>query len=92
MARGYWGPTNTSCPCCSSGPKAKFLCGECLHVCKAPKNWSPSCPSGHGEMINMGQRWRPAKKSKRKMPEPLPYVAFYARTPGQALLEKIMAK
>lgn len=90
MAKGYWGPPSTSCICCSSGPKAKFICLECLHVCKAPKDGNPSCPAGHGEMKNMGQRWRPAKKSKRTKPEPLPYVAFYAITSGKALLEKLL--
>lgn len=89
MAKGYWGPPSTSCICCSSGPKSKFICGECLHVCKAPNAGHPHCPQGHGEMIYMGQRWRPAKKSKRVMPE----IKSYGWPPaGVTLLEKIMQK
>lgn len=91
MAKGYWEQSYwPSCPCCSSGPKAKFICAECLHVCKAPKSWTPHCPKGHGEMINMGQRWRPAKKNKRVMPEVRVYQGW--PKPGVTLLDKIMAK
>lgn len=69
MARGYWAPTWAQfCRCSRSGPKAKFLCETCQHVCKAPFEGGPpgpSCPAGHGPMTNMGDKWRPAKKRKR---------------------------
>jgi|SRR6185437_2533220 len=90
MAKGYWGPASTSCICCSSGPKAKFLCETCLHVCKAPKGGNPHCPECRTEMRNMGQRWRPSKKSKRTMPE-IREFRWYPPA-GVVLLERLTSE
>jgi len=70
MAEGYWGPGWNGCRCCHSGPKAKFLCLECGHVCKAPDGGSPRCPFGHGPMQAMGQKWRPGPKRNRSRIRP----------------------
>jgi hypothetical protein len=93
MAQGYWiSQLRVWCLCCRSGAKAKakFICETCFHVCKAGYNQTPHCPACRVPMRNMGGKWRPAKKGKRSLPEPLPYVAFYTKSPGEALLEKIM--
>lgn len=61
MAKGYWGPPNLGCPCCSSGPKSKFLCEACLHVCKAPQERQPALPgrargdAEHGPALAPGE-------------------------------------
>jgi hypothetical protein len=65
MARGYWGPSCWSCRCCHSGPKEKFWCQPCDHVCKAPTGHAPHCPYCQQKMTNMGHRWRPGRKGKR---------------------------
>jgi hypothetical protein len=64
--KGYWGPPAMGCVCCHSGPKEKFWCQPCDHVCKAPLGWKPLCPFCRAPMTNMGHRWRPGKKGKRK--------------------------
>jgi hypothetical protein len=42
-------------------------------------------------MRNMGDKWRPAKKSKRTLPPLLPYQQGFPGA-GEALLEKILKK
>jgi hypothetical protein len=66
VSQGYWGSDWPSCRCCHSGPKEKYWCRECDHVCKAPLAWTPLCPRCRQKMENMGHRWRPGKKGKRK--------------------------
>lgn len=65
MAKGYWGPPTMGCICCHSGPKEKFWCETCDHVCKAPNGWTPKCPTCGVKMLNMGHRWRPGPKGDR---------------------------
>jgi len=65
MAKGYFGASCMSCRCCHSGPKEKFYCKACDHVCKAPLGWTPKCPTCCEPMLNMGHRWRPGRKGKR---------------------------
>jgi hypothetical protein len=90
MARGYIGPTRPSfCRCCVSGPKSKFVCEKCLHVCKAPHGGAPHCPHCRIVMRDMGDKWRPAPRRQRTLPELLPYQRGFP-SPGEALLEKIM--
>jgi hypothetical protein len=64
--RGYWGPSCESCRCCHSGPKEKFWCQACDNVKKAPNGSRPLCQYCRQPMENMGHRWRPGKKGKRK--------------------------
>jgi hypothetical protein len=93
VAKGYIGigPTVlTYCRCCRSEPKSKFLCEACLHVCKAPNGGTPYCPAGHGAMRDMGDKWRPAKRSKRTVPPRLPYQRWPSA--GESLLAKILEK
>ena len=52
--------------CSKSGPKAKFCCPTCGHVCKAPWEGSPVCPRCRIPMVNMGDKWRPMKKKHWK--------------------------
>jgi hypothetical protein len=86
VSRGYWDYSYmASCPCCSSGPKSKFLCTECLHVCKAPNRGAPLCPACRTPMRNMGQRWRPAKKGKLEVPPPRQGLP----SPGEQLLARL---
>lgn len=93
MAHGYIGSTfPTYCRCCRSGPKSKFLCEKCLHVCKAPNNGTPYCPAGHGAMRDMGDKWRPPKKGKRTVPPLLAYQLWPGRgypSDGELLLRKL---
>lgn len=66
MAKGYWDFGYVQgCPCCRSGAKDKYLCETCQHVTKGIRSVSPTCPTCRIPMKNMGQRWRPGKKSKR---------------------------
>ncbi len=89
MSRGYWDHFYLpACPCCSSGPKSKFICEECLHVCKAPNRGAPLCPACRTPMRNMGQRWRPARKGKRDVPGLLPYQRGFP-SPGEELLARL---
>lgn len=90
MAHGYWGAPSLGCRCCSSGPKGKFWCRSCDHVCKAPNGSSPHCPLCRKPMLAMGQKWRPARKGKRCMPPSwqLPPVFL---PPGQQLLARLEA-
>lgn len=95
MSKGYVGPHLWwlgLCRCCKSGPKAKFLCEACLHVTKAPHGGKPRCPAGHGPMRDMGDKWRPAKKSKRSVPPLLAHQRWPGRgypSAGELLLEKL---
>lgn len=94
MAKGYvrFGESRPcQCRCSYSGPKAKFLCEACLHVCKAPWDGSPHCPAGHGPMRNMGDKWRPPRKAKRTVPSLLPYQRGWPSA-GEVLLAKIAEK
>lgn len=91
MARGYikFGESRPCmCRCSYSGPKAKFLCEDCLHVCKAPHDGHPLCPAGHGPMRYMGDKWRPAKKGKRTVP-PDQNRNPWSMSDGELLLEKL---
>lgn len=90
MARGYWGPGNSSCRCCHSGPKDKFYCPPCDHVCKAPLGGTPHCPHCREPMVNMGHRWRPARKGKRSMRHSRPWVnaRWATESPGLTLLKR----
>lgn len=91
MSRGYVRSGDSrpcACRCSYSGPKAKFLCEACLHVCKAPWDGSPSCPAGHGVMRNMGDKWRPPPLRRRTVPGLLPYQEGLPGR-GAQLLEKI---
>jgi hypothetical protein len=65
MAKGYAGASCQSCRCCHSGPKEKFYCEPCDHVCKAPLGWQVTCPTCREPMLNMGHRWRPGPKGDR---------------------------
>ena len=70
MARGYWDRNWSwmrTCRDCKSGPKAKFCCRVCGHVCKAPWDYHPCCPQGHGALVCMGDKWRPLKKKHWKV-------------------------
>jgi len=96
VAHGYVGPgINAFCRCCRSGPKSKFLCETCLHVCKAPHlgfGGGPRCPAGHGLMRDMGDKWRPAKKARRTVPPLLAYQRYPGRgypSDGELLLERL---
>lgn len=89
MARGYWGPGVITCRDCNSGPKSKFICETCLHACKAPNGGSPHCPRCRTAMRNMGQRWRPAKRGRRKVPLRYP---VRLPSPGERLLAKITGR
>lgn len=63
MAKGYWGLGRPSfCRCCKSGAKAKFCCAICGHVVKAPWEAVPVCPGCKTGMVNMGDKWKPARK------------------------------
>jgi hypothetical protein len=77
-----------SCRCCHSGPKEKFQCPRCAHVCKAPIGWDVTCPLCRVQMINMGHRWRPVKKRKRVV-EVRP--AYRRKSDGEQLLERLQA-
>lgn len=89
--RGYWGRDPGSCRDCHSGPKEKFWCQACDHVCKAPVGGTPHCPHCRKPMLNMGHRWRPGKKGKRSMEHSRPQVnALWApESPGRALLRRL---
>lgn len=68
MAEGYWSKSWwRSCRDCKSGPKAKFCCEICGHVCKAPWEGSPVCPGCQLPMVCMGDKWRPLKKKHWKV-------------------------
>lgn len=65
MAKGYSGPSAPGCVCCHSGPKEKYYCQACDHVCKAPLGVTVTCPGCREPMLNMGHRWRPGPKGDR---------------------------
>ena len=67
MAKGYHGPPRPFfCRCCKSGPKAKFCCQICGHICKAPWEAHPRCPGCQVDMVCMGDKWRPERKKRWK--------------------------
>jgi len=91
MAQGYWDHGYMGgCPCCRSGAKDKYICLECLHVTKGIRPVSPTCPTCRTPMKNMGQRWRPSKKSKRTMPE-IREFRWYPPA-GVVLLERLTSE
>lgn len=91
MAKGYWDyGYMRGCICCRSGAKDKYLCQTCLHVTKGIRSVAPTCPTCQTPMTNMGQRWRPAKKSKRK-PEQKHRPGIYPSR-AKTLLDTIMEK
>jgi hypothetical protein len=87
MAQGYWGPRAYGCVDCHSGPKEKFWCQPCDHVCKAPLGWDPHCPYCRQPMLNMGHRWRPGKRGKRTLAHSNQDRVAY-RSAGELLLKE----
>jgi hypothetical protein len=84
---GYWGYHFQGCRCCKSGPKQKFACAACDHVCKAPwDDFVPRCPFCREPMVAMGHRWRPGKKGRRVIPPPRRHRI---PSPGEALLARL---